>query len=377
MPWSDTPPAGNPICVRAGEAALPTFAGYNAVWVDSGTAALALGLMIARRKRPDIQAPEVVVPGYACPDLVAAARYAGLKPVLADIGVDDPGYDIAALPAALSRNTVALVAINFLGIRERMPELRAALRPWPSIALIEDNAQWFPEPAGGAGLVGDVAVLSFGRGKPVSLLGGGALLLRESFAAADAAAGLVAPAAGSDRLLQPKIRAYNLLLQPALYALISRNPLLPALGRTVFKPLQGITALDPLRRALLPANVQLYLAREESAAAGIHALLPSGMDLPAQAGDRRGRLLRYPVLCANLQERDALWDALRHAGLGATAMYRHALPEVQGVDAQVVVRSELKGARQFADRLLTLPTHAGVSSAVTAGIARIVRTLRR
>ena len=58
----------------------------------------------------------------------------------------------------------------------------AVLRPLADAAgavLIEDSAQAFPRDGGGDFWQGDLVVLSFGRGKPVSLLGGGAVLYRD------------------------------------------------------------------------------------------------------------------------------------------------------------------------------------------------------
>lgn len=368
MPWRDLPPTGNPIALTFSAAAPPELAGFSACYVNSGTAALALALIAARR-RAAVDSPEVILPGYACPDLVSAAVHAGVRPVLVDIGGGDPGYELAALKNALSADTVAVVAVNFLGIRERLDELRELLRQWPQAVLVEDDAQWFPEP--GSALSGDAVCLSFGRGKPVSLLGGGALLLRngvfDDFVAAAELAQAVLPGAS----YRWKVRAYNTLLHPLGYGLLSRNPLLQ-LGRTVFKPLPAIAALDEERARLLTPNCNAYHARPQTAAAQLRERLPAALDLPLQLGERSGRLLRYPLLCADGAQRDALLHALRAAGLGASAMYREVLPEIEGVGAQVEVRSPLPGARRFAARLLTLPVHAGVGAADVERMAAII-----
>jgi dTDP-4-amino-4,6-dideoxygalactose transaminase len=363
----DLPPAGHAIALAPADARPPAWpAGYRAIAVNSGTAALGLALLAARLRRPEIAAPEAVLPGYGCPDLVAAARFAGVRAVLADIGAGDPGYDGASLRQVLNANTVAVVAVNFLGIAERLADLRSLLREWPSVALIEDDAQWFPEPGSESTLTpslhGDAVCLSFGRGKPVCLLGGGALLLREG-CWAEGVVAAVCTAIGAERpdsLFAAKARLYNLLLHPRLYAAINRNPLLH-LGKTVFKPLVAATTLDAARQALLCTNIERYLAHPRRAAAWLHAGLPRERDLPAQLAERGARLLRYPVLCRDRAERDALLERLRQAGLGATALYQRIMPEVEGVEDQVAVRVALDGARIFADRLLTLPVHGGVT----------------
>lgn len=368
MIWRDLPPAGEPVLLGIQSREVPEFADYTAIWVNSGTAALALSLLAARRRSPAVAQPEVVLPAYCCPDLVAAARYADVTPVLADIANDDPGFDLASLQRVLSPRTIAVVAINFLGIRERLGNLRDLLSEYPAAVLIEDNAQWFP--ARGDELVGDAVCLSFGRGKPVSLLGGGALLLRGALAQIDLHAA-IAPCTGESAALRLKLRAYNLLLQPSLYGLLSRNPLLQ-LGRTVYKQLDSIAAMDRQRSELLASNIQAHMERGSIAAARINEFVPAAINLPARLGGRVHRLLRYPLLCEDGRQRDDLLQRLRRAGLGATAMYRSTLPQIEGVP-HLAAQGGFPGAEEFAGRLLTLPTHSGVDAESLARMAAIFR----
>jgi len=376
MTWADLPPAGNAIVLRDGKHPLPSFPGYTAVWVNSGTAALALAMLATRFERPEISHPEVVLPGYACPDLVSAALYAGLKPVVVDIEHEDPGYDLVALRAVLNPATIAVVAINFLGIKERLREIRDELAIHPRIALIEDNAQWFPEPQDASVLEGDYVCLSFGRGKPVSLLGGGALLIRnERFESAYRQLKIGrAQSAGASFALQAK--AYNFLLHSIVYGTVSRNPLLK-LGQTAFKRLTHVHALDQVRLALLGTNLDAHIHRSRDHENQLHSLLTSKqklLDLPWITGPRRGRLLRYPILCATSIQRDRYLVQLRRAGLGASAMYQRPLPKIDGMSALVKVAGQLPNSLQFAGRFLTLPIHSGVTKRHLAQIASILET---
>jgi dTDP-4-amino-4,6-dideoxygalactose transaminase len=132
--------------------------------------------------------------------------------------------------------------------------------------------------------------------------------------------------------------------------------------------------MDEQRQILLATNIEHYLARTADAAERIRAAIPLPKNLPARLAGRGARLLRYPLLCADLCERDALLQQLRQAGLGATALYQRILPAVTGVDDRVEVRVPLDGARAFADRLLTLPVHAGVSAADVERMAAIIDT---
>lgn len=369
------PPVGLPVMTTKG-AALPVFPGYRPIWTQRGTAALALALRLAMARRPEVPRPQALIPGYGCPDLIAAARYAGVEPVLVDIGADQPGFDFEALDRAWTGAVVAVVAVNFLGIAERLEELVARARVW-NACMIEDNAQWFPEPSSdGPLLVGDAMVLSFGRGKPVSLLGGGALLVREGWESTPVLENLEAAASG--RLLGLKIALYNRLLQPIWYGLIGRNPLL-SVGETRYAPLPGIRAMDSRRLELLGTNVATWLVRDRWRETAIAEVLAGcaavAVDLPRMLWERARRLLRYPLLCRDRDTRDRLLARLESAGLGATAMYREALPCVPGVASALGAIPALPGARAFAGHLLTLPVHDGVSRDDIEHMGAVIRAV--
>lgn len=366
----DLPPVGNRLVFDAANYPPLHFDGYTRVDVQSGTAALALALLIARQRHPHIETPTVILPAYGCPDLIAAAEYAGVRPVLVDISIDDPGYDLDQLARAIDSRAIAVIAVNFLGIRERLIELRTILEAHPQVLLIEDNAQWFPEPINGVPLIGDMVCLSFGRGKPVSLLGGGMLLIHSRL-------GLDIPAVDAaepcGKAFSLKTQLLNLLLKPRFFPLINRNPLIE-LGLTRFKPLNVIRALDEQRAQMLPGAAAHYLAHSralENAWQQAIAQLPQVDDLAVDP-QRRGRLLRYPLLTKSADTRVALWQQLDVAGLGVTAMYRCALPEVHGVEGKFDLFADYPNARNFAGRLLTLPTHAQVPLSAVERMCTII-----
>lgn len=385
------PPVGLPV-LRAAGAAVPVFAGYRPVWVQRGAAALALAVQLAMGRRPGVGRARVLIPGYGCPDLVAAVLYAGAEPVLVDVGADDPGFDPQALERAWTAEVVAVVAANCLGIAERLASLAEMARARDAW-LIEDDAQWYPEPVPGTPmLAGDAVVLSFGRGKPVSLLGGGALLLRENqwgqtrLISDSESRRDLSPSIqrgpiqrGLTRLnllaLELKAALYNRLLDPRWYGLVARNPLL-SVGESRYTALDGVTGMDLRRLAWLGANVHAWLQRDRWREAAISKALADcavvSVDLPRALADRARRLLRYPVLCRDRAIRDRLLTRLEAAGLGATAMYREVLPRVPGVAAVLGPVPDLPGASAFAERLLTLPVHDSVTAADIQRMAAVM-----
>ena len=357
----------------AGELDMP---GFRLLPVASGTAALGLALRIARARRPDIKQPEVLLPGYACPDLLAAANWAGVKPLLIDIGADDHALDRTDLARRCTVATIGIVAVNLLGIADDLTELRrfCATR---QLLLIEDDAQWLPEPWAAQTLHGDLVVLSFGRGKPVPLVGGGALLVRES--SVETALPVIEPAAHQSLPLTLQIAAYNFVLEPRIYGLLSLMPFLK-LGATRYHPLDHVAAMSDARMSRLAPNLNRQLLRTRERESWLRELVvpacpPGTLDLPIRGGARTHRLLRYPLLLPSREQRDALFLALHRAGLGASRMYENVLPDVSGVPSDVDC-PPLPNARQFAARLLTLPVHEGVTRADAQAMAAIAMEVR-
>ena len=376
------PPVGNPICVAS--AAEPAFSldeyfsPYDARYYASGTAALAAALIVAKLLK-DVENPEVILPAYGCPDLVSAAVYAGARPVLVDLETNRPWMDLAKLSDRISSRTVAIVAANLFGISERVAKIRPFARQAGAV-LIEDSAQAFPGRGDSDIWDGDLVVLSFGRGKPVSLLGGGAVLTRaeellELLPQVEAQHGNNLRRRAVFHL---QARLYNQMISPRLYWLPQSLPFLH-LGETRYHPLDEVAAMDQVRLALLPANIQAYQKhsmRVQRAIAemleAIDAAVTNLVDLSRICGVARNRrLLRYPLL-VDAAVRDGLYRRLRPMGLGPSVMYPSILPGIPGLETRLHDQGAFPAAESFSARILTLPTHMGVRQVDIARVRQLL-----
>jgi dTDP-4-amino-4,6-dideoxygalactose transaminase len=370
----DLPPVGNRISLKSSvECLLAQQLGGHQYWLDSGTSALALALLDAKANFPGVNKPCAIIPGYCCPDLVAACVYAGVEPIAVDTNVNDPSYDLDQLRLHLDTSVIAVIAINFLGISERLHELRQLIVEMGlDTRLIEDNAQWFPSISEEMGCKSDYVTFSFGRGKPMSLLGGGLLCAKQPIDAPVLASIGCAPC--KEKLFSLKIIAYNFLLTPQFYMFLNRNPWL-RLGETKYVPLTQITFLDEYRRSLLDANFERYSARHDDAQYSYDAaVLTSGIQqLDSSCAERRKRLLRYPLLCPNPAVRDDLLKSMHASGLGASSMYALPIDRIAGVDGLIRVPRVLKNAGSFAARFMTIPIHSGVSHAHQKRIVGLIK----
>ena len=345
---------GNP----AARASMERFFGNRKITLyASGTAALAQAIAncAARSATSD---PEVILPAYGCPDLVAACAHASVYPRLVDVASSHWSYDLEALQSSLSPHTVAVVAVNLLGLGDGAAELTGLCRD-RRIPLIQDSAQHLPrEPIDWPG---DYLILSFGRGKPMNLLHGGALIAPTE----DSRTLPVRPAhyTGRYRLLASRAAAlaFNFLTRPHVYRVFSALPG-TGLGEVTYQPLTEAALLPEEAWSQVGTAFELYRQRpsyrrdiwasaiEEWSPLGIAALHCPGSALPAEP-------LRLALLAPNRAARDLLVNTFNRYGLGASRFYGTDLPGVAGIPDGVKRQGPFPNANSLASRLFTLPTH--------------------
>jgi dTDP-4-amino-4,6-dideoxygalactose transaminase len=354
--------------VRPGAGRVPldaAFAGLSTRICGSGTQALAMALMDAK-SRSSVEAPEVVLPAYGCPDLVAASVYAGVQPRLVDTTPGQWGYDLDGLAAAITGSTVAVVAVNLLGTGDQAPELRE-ITAARGVALIQDSAQHLPQEFPVRWL-GEYVVLSFGRGKPLNLLRGGALLHAPDRTPAFAAMATRSMAGALKWRAARRLAglAFNVATHPWIYG-FSRKLLGSSVGGTRYRPLDAIESASPeevieVESALAGYRQHTgYDARLWSAACA--AWRSGGVEMLSCASSAfAGPLkLRLAMLARDSRMRDEIVTTLDGMGLGGTNMYGASMERLAGVPSVVATQGEFPNARNLAARLFTLPTHSAVS----------------
>ena len=178
---------GPDVAAFAQELAAYLGDGVHAVPCANGTDALQLALM-SLNLRPGA---EVIVPAFTYVATLEAAAVLGLTPVVADVQPGTFNLDPAAVEAALTPRTGAIVAAHLFGQCADLPALRRVANA-RGVALVEDNAQslgaaYLMENGDirPAGTVGEVGTTSFFPSKNLGGFGdGGALLTRDAARAA-------------------------------------------------------------------------------------------------------------------------------------------------------------------------------------------------
>ena len=378
------PPAGEPIVLQS--SAHPEhdtssiFEPLKVEFYGSGTQSLSAAIKAAISIR-GVSSPEVILPAYACPSLVSAAYYAGAKPILVDLAAQRPWIDLEDLQKRINKNTVAIVAVNLFGIPERIEALREIAQQVRAY-IIEDSAQFFPDSKNDMNWKGDYIVLSFGRGKPVSLLGGGAVLCDKEnlFSFLPKLKSAAEPANTKTQLARKlKIQFYNIFRIPYLYWIFNALPF-TKVGETIFEPLEDISAIERSAMALLPSNIQLYWKRSSNTPIYTEMLKEIGsdeiIDLPLVCCEKTiPRLIRYPVLFHSHKQRESIYYELNKHGLGASRMYNKPLNCINGLEDKFRSQGPFPNAEIFADCLLTLPTIMGLQYSDIEKIKNIFSTM--
>lgn len=318
---------------------------------DSGTSALVAALRLTAGKNGT-----AAFPGYACVDLAAAARFAGVRVRLYDIDPDTLGPDLASLAAAIERGVDVIVVAHLYGFPADMRGVEELAKS-AGVPVIEDAAQG----AGGTlgdrvlGSFGALSILSFGRGKGTTGGNGGALLCRDATFAvsfSEARRRLGPRPAGLRDLFG--VSAQWLLGRPALYGIPSAIPGLH-LGEMVYHPAHEPHALSwaaasLVHRALDGASRDVAIRRRIASALEMAAVEGADIRPIDPIPTAVSGYLRFPI-------RDHGSRAER-PDMGILRGYKLTLHEQLELRPCLVAgEPPTPGATELARTLFTLPTH--------------------
>lgn len=321
--------------------------GAHVVPCANGTDALTLALMSLALPA----GTEVIMPAFTYVATLEAVALLGLRPVLVDVLPATFNVDPAAVRAALTPRTGAVVAVHLFGQCADLEELVKICRA-AGVALLEDNAQalgaTFTFASGHtahAGTVGEVGTTSFFPSKNLGCLGdGGALFTRD--------------AARATLLRQLANHGQS---QKYLHQRIGLN-----------------SRLDTLQAALLRVKLRHLPAAQaarQAVAARYDAALASlpGVQIPARDLRSSHVFHQYTIKVEAEGQRDALRAHLQAHGIPSAVYYPWPL-HAQPAYAYLGYRpGQLPVAERLCQQVLSLPVHPGLSAAQQAHSIRGVR----
>jgi dTDP-4-amino-4,6-dideoxygalactose transaminase len=342
---------------------------------DSGTSALTLALRIV------VGAGNTVAfPAYVCVDLIAAARRANVRVRLYDVDPRTLSPDLDSVRRVVGEGVEAVTVVHLYGLPADVDAVRGITQAH-GIPLIEDAAQHAGATLRGrrTGTLGDVSILSFGRGKGTTGGNGGALLTRDPRwqDEINAASMGLTPSGLGDVI---GATASWLLGRPRIYNIPSSIPALH-LGETVYHEAGEPGALSYAAATLLQsafASADAHVAIRQRHAAALrqalddaHAHVVAGgaqhiyACAPVEGGV--GGYLRFPVMTGESTQ--------PAPPLGIVRGYPRPLSEQPELHALLhPSREPLTGAHELARRLMTLPTHHMVTPSDITALSAWLRT---
>ena len=333
---------------------MQEFSAADCVLTDSGTSALVLALRLMLPKNGVIG-----LPSYGCVDISSAVRFAGLRVRLYDIDPNTLSPDLESVSRALKRGVHALLVAHYYGYPADVPGVRALASNW-GVPVLEDAAQ----AAGGAlngvrlGALGEISILSFGRGKGLFGGRGGAVLVRSSEWSRRLAAERVS--LGFRRGVPELLAAGSQWIfgRPSLYSIPASLPFL-RLGEMVYHPAHepGVLSQVSATLARIAVRNEAQEKRLRVRKATVLRALAEGAEqlsaIPPIEGSEPG-YLRFAVV-------DHSGSRLPAHRLGIMRGYPQTLSEQPELAPQLL-RGEppMPGAHDLRRSLFTLPTHAFV-----------------
>ncbi|MES3022059.1 MAG: DegT/DnrJ/EryC1/StrS family aminotransferase [Pseudomonadota bacterium] len=321
--------------------------GLEAIAVNSATAGLHLALEALGIGPGD----EVIVPTLTFTATAEVVRYLGAHPVLVDIAPDTLNIDVAAVAAAITARTRAIIPVHFAGLACDMDPL-LALAAQHKLHVVEDAAHAFPTVYKGA-LVGTLAsaitVFSFYANKTMTTGEGGMVVTR-------------------DPQLAARIRLMRLhgISQDAFARYVSRTP---AWFYEVVAPgfkynLTDIAAAIGIQQ--LRKIDRFFERRQALAHSYTRALANLPLRLPAPAGPGASHAWHLYVVRVTAQARlgrDELIAKLSERGIGTSVHFIPLHRHPYWRDSYALAPAQFPVAEASYQAMLTLPLYTKMGDA--------------
>lgn len=318
-------------------------AGRHCIALNSGTSALQLTLIALGIGPGD----EVVVPSFSFAASANAVRLVGAVPVFADIEPDDFGLAPAAVEAALTPRTAAIMPVHLYGHPAAVDQL-AAVAESNGVALVEDACQAHGAALHGrpVGTFGAAGCFSFYPTKNMHALEGGMVTVADG------------ELARTLRLLRNQGMEQR-YANEIVGANMRMTDVAAAIGREQLKQLPGWTEQRRANAKVLDARL-------------------AGVVTPPVADGARHVYHQYTVRMAG--GRDAAQQQLTAAGVGSAVYYPtpiHRLKPFQEADRAIGRTWDLPETERAAAEVLSLPVHPSLTDRDLDRIVTAVNTLER
>jgi perosamine synthetase len=308
---------------------------------------------------------EVLVPGYACYSVAAAVAKANLKIRAYDLDPKTLAPDFDSIKKCVNNKTLAIISQHLFGIPTPVEELHV-ISMNSGAYHIEDAAQAFSGMSENmpVGAHGDFGLYSFGRGKPLPIGCGGALIGKDKKLLGK----LKLDRSSSGHIDLLKILITHIMASKAFYWIAETLPL--GLGDTVFDK-DFKTSTIPIKVNIFAEKSMAILEELNEHRKQISKLYNTAFNedflIPVNNNDS-AVYTRFPLI---VDSKPVKKELIR---LGVRRMYPKALVEEKTIKPYIVnVQETTPGSSEIAERLITFPTHKGISVDFANEIIQMVK----
>ena len=337
----------------------------QAISVNSATAGLHLALEGLGIGPGD----EVIVPTMTFTATAEVVRYLGAQPVLVDVDPNHMNIDLAAIEAAITPRTRAIMPVHYAGLACDMDALLALARRH-GLRVVEDAAHAFPTRYKGqlVGTLGsDATVFSFYANKTMTTGEGGMVVTR-------------------DPELARRVRLMRIhgISQDAFNRYVSRTPawfyeVVAAGFKYNLTDIASAIGIQQLRKIDRFARRREQLAqRYDAGLAGLPLQLPARADAAGDGAAASTHAWHLYVVRLAPQAplgRDALIQALSERGIGTSVHFIPLHRHPYWRDSGSLVPTQFPVAEACFERMLTLPLYTRMTDADQDRVIRALHDL--
>jgi len=318
---------------------------HKALLTHSCTAALEMAAILA-----DIQAgDQVIMPSYTFVSTANAFVLRGGVPVFVDIREDTLNIDERLIEAAITPRTKAIVPVHYAGVACEMDTIMAIARNH-NLLVIEDAAQGVMATYKGRplGSIGDLGCYSFHETKNIISGEGGALLINNP-TFADRAEIIREKGTNRSKFFRGHVDKYSWVDIGSSY--------LPSeiIASFLWAQMEDADFITSNRIAIWDSYQQAFE----------NLVLTGQARLPFVPSYCEQNAHMFYLLTRDIQERDALIDAMKDRGIGCVFHYV-PLHNSQFGNSRMDPSLELKVTQKISESIIRLPLWIGVNNQMVA-----------